>query len=44
VFQRTAMDTVFGPKREEKTGDWRKLRIDELHALHFLPNIVQMIT
>jgi hypothetical protein len=26
---------IFGPKRDEMTGEWRKLHNEELHYLHF---------
>jgi hypothetical protein len=35
--------TVFGPKREEVTGEWRKLHNAELNDLHSLPNIVRVV-
>jgi hypothetical protein len=35
--------SVFGPKRDEITDAWRKLRNEELHDLHSLPNIVEVI-
>jgi hypothetical protein len=34
---------VFGPKREEVTGEWRKLHSEELHALYSSPNIFRVI-
>jgi hypothetical protein len=34
---------IFGPKRDEVTGDWRKLRNEELHNLYSSPNIIRMI-
>jgi hypothetical protein len=34
---------VFGPKRDEVTGEWRKLHNEELNDLYSLPNIVQVI-
>jgi hypothetical protein len=34
---------IFGPKRDEVTGDWRKLHIEELHRLHSSPSIIRMI-
>jgi hypothetical protein len=30
---------IFGPKRDEVTGDWRKLYNEELHNLYSSPNI-----
>jgi hypothetical protein len=29
---------IFGPERDEVTGDWRKLRIEELNELYVEPN------
>jgi hypothetical protein len=34
---------ICGPKRDELTGDWRKLHNKELHNLYSLPNIIRMI-
>ena len=34
---------VFGPKRDEVTGEWRKLRNEELNDLYSLPNIVRVV-
>jgi len=34
---------VFGPKRDEVTGVWRKLHNEELSDLYSLPNIVRMV-
>ena len=34
---------LFGPKRDEVTGEWRKLHNDELSDLHSLPNIVRVV-
>jgi hypothetical protein len=34
---------IFGPKRDEVTGDWRKLHNEELRNLYALPNIIRMI-
>jgi hypothetical protein len=34
---------IFGLKRGEVTGDWRKLRNEELHNLHSSPSIIRMI-
>jgi hypothetical protein len=34
---------IFGPKRDEVTGGWRKLHNEELHKLYFSPSIIRMI-
>jgi len=34
---------IFGPKRDEVTGEWRKLHNEELNDLYFSPNIVRVI-
>ena len=34
---------VFGPKRDEMTGEWRKLHNEELNDLYSLPNIARMV-
>ena len=40
VFDYKVLRTVFGPKRDEVTGEWRKLHNEELNDLYSLPNIV----
>jgi hypothetical protein len=34
---------IFGPRRDEVIGDWRKLHNEELHNLYSSPNIIRMI-
>ena len=34
---------VFGPKRDEVTGEWRKLHNEEFRDLYSLPNIVRVV-
>jgi hypothetical protein len=34
---------IFGPKRDEVTGDWRKLHNEELHNMYYSPNIIRII-
>ena len=34
---------LFGPKRDEVTGEWRKLHKEELSELYSLPNIVRVV-
>jgi hypothetical protein len=35
---------IFGPERDEETGDWRKLHNEELHNLCSSPSVIRMIT
>ena len=34
---------VFGPKRDEVTGEWKKLHNEELGDLYSLPNVVWVV-
>ena len=43
VFENRVLRRVFAPKRDEVTGEWRKLYNDELRDLYSLPNIVRVI-
>jgi len=43
VFENRVWRRVFGPKRDEVTGEWRKLHNDELSDLYSLPNIVRVV-
>jgi len=38
-----ALRRVFGPKRDQVPGEWRKLRNEELRDLYSLPNIVRVV-
>jgi hypothetical protein len=42
VFEKRVL-RIFGPKRDEVMGDWRKLHNEELHNLYSSPNIIIMI-
>jgi hypothetical protein len=44
VFENRVLRRVFGPKRDEVTGKWRKLHNEALNDRYFLPNIVRVIT
>jgi len=43
VFENRVLRRVFGAKRDEVTGEWRKLYNDELSDLYCSPNIVRGI-
>jgi hypothetical protein len=43
VFENRALRRIFGPKRGEVTGGWRKLHNEELHNLYSSPSIIRMI-
>jgi hypothetical protein len=34
---------IFGPRRDEVTGEWRKLHNKELHDLYSLPSIIRIM-
>jgi hypothetical protein len=44
VFENRVLRRIFGPERDEVTGEWRKLRNEELNDPYSLPNIVRVIT
>jgi hypothetical protein len=43
VFQNRVLRRIFGTKRDEVIGSWRKLHNKELHNLYSSPNIIRMI-
>jgi hypothetical protein len=43
VFENRALRRIFGPRRDEDTGGWRKLLNGELHNLYSSPSIIRMI-
>jgi hypothetical protein len=43
VFENRVLRRIFGPKRDEVTGGWRKLHNEELHNLYSSPSIIRII-
>jgi hypothetical protein len=43
VFENRVLRRVFGPKKDEVTGEWRKLHKEEMNDLYSLPNIVWVV-
>jgi hypothetical protein len=43
VFENRVLRRVFEPKRDDVTGEWRKLHNEELNDLYSLPNIVRVV-
>jgi hypothetical protein len=43
VFKNRVLRRIFGPKRDEVTGEWRKLHNEEFRDLYSWPNIIRII-
>jgi hypothetical protein len=43
VFENRVLRRIFGPKRDEPTGEWRRLHNEELNDLYSSPNIIRVI-
>jgi hypothetical protein len=43
VFENRVLRRIFGPKRDDVTGEWRKLHNEELRDLYSSPSIIKII-
>jgi len=43
LFENMVLRRIFGPRRDEVTGEWRRLHNEELNNLYCSPNIVRVI-
>jgi hypothetical protein len=43
VFENRVLRGIFGPKRDEVIGGWRKLHYEELHNLYGSPSVIRML-
>jgi hypothetical protein len=43
MFENRVFRRIFGPRRDEITGEWRKLHNQELHDMYSSPNSVRVI-
>jgi hypothetical protein len=42
VFENRVLRRIFGPRRDEVTGDWRKLHNEDLHKMYSSPNVISL--
>ena len=43
MFENMVLRRIFGPRRDDVTGEWRRLHNEELNDLYCSPNIVRVI-
>ena len=43
VFENKVLSKIFGPKRDDERGEWRRLHNGELHDLYGTPNIIRIV-
>jgi hypothetical protein len=43
MFENRVLRRIFGPKRDEVTGEWRKLHNEELYNLYSSPDIIRQV-
>jgi hypothetical protein len=42
VFENRVLREIFGPKRDEATGEWRRLHNEEFHGLCSSPDVIRV--
>ena len=42
MFENRVLKRIFGPKRDEVTGEWKKLHNEDLHDMYSSPNIIRL--
>ena len=43
LFENKVLRNIFGPKRDDQTGKWRRLYNSELHDLYGKPDIIRIV-
>ena len=43
MYENRVLRKIFGPKRDDVTGEWRKLHNEKLRDLYTLPNMVRVV-
>ena len=43
VYENMVLRRIFGPRRDEITGEWRRMHNEELNGLYSSPNILRVI-
>jgi hypothetical protein len=43
VIENRVLRRIFGPKRDEVTGEWRELHNEEVHIFYSSPNVIRQI-
>jgi hypothetical protein len=43
LFENRVLKVIFGPKKDEVTGEWKELHNEELNFLYCSPDIIRVI-